>query len=99
VQSEVKVSRLAYVAEAARRFIEGTGLSSPEAVVQAGLKSIRAWCEVLAETRAMHGVLEYLRLETTPPKVVPRYMSLDVERSLNRPRARVARPRAPQTES
>jgi len=89
VQSEAKVSTVEYVNRAAARFLEGLPCKSPEEAVQAGFRPIEDWCRILEEERLMAGVTYHPAPERTRLPVVYQAKS--------HPRARPARPRAPQS--
>jgi hypothetical protein len=42
-----------YTAKARVRFLEGTRFATPEDCVKAGVRTLRAWCEILLEERQM----------------------------------------------
>jgi hypothetical protein len=45
-----------YLARAAARFLDGLPFRAPVEAVEAGVKSLREWCEVLAAERAAAGL-------------------------------------------
>lgn len=58
-----------YTERAARRFLAGLPYASPAEAVEAGARSIQAWCDALTAARAEEGVRAYRAVNPRPSQL------------------------------